>query len=1062
MSYCYTLLNKNYSGTLILFLFIYLMAGFCSQARAQYFGQNKVRYKNLKFKVHESPHFEMYSYFKNDSLIQKFLRESELWYDLHQQVFMDTFEKKNPLIIYKNHSDFQQTTAISGEIGIGTGGVTEGMKNRVVMPVMQLNHQTRHVLGHELVHAFQYHSLIEGDSTTLQHVGNLPLWMVEGMAEYLSIGKVDAFTAMWMRDAYLNKDIPTLKDLTETNKYFPYRYGEAFWAYVGSTYGDTVIVPFFKATAKYGYENAIKKTFGYDERTFSNLWRTSIEKMYRPLLKDTAQVPVGTKLIDDKNGGSMNVAPAISPDGKYIVFLSEKELFSIDLFLADAHTGKIIQKLSSKTSNSHIDDFSYIESAGAWAPDSKQFAFSIYSKGRNRLMIVDVPSGRVIMNESLGEVQEFSNLAWSPDGQNIALTGLKEGQTDLYLYNLSSKKLSQLNNDRYSDYQPSFSADGKYLVFTSDRTTLDKARGVDITYSLATMNLSTREIIDLPLFPGANNMNPQFSASGKQIYFLSNRNGYRDLYRYDLGHEKTEQLTRYFTGISGITEYSPALSVSRKDDILYSYYRRQKYTIYNARPEQFTAQPVSAGDVDFSAGTLPPGRQIGVDLINANLRNFERFEKIDTGSIQAVGYRPQFKLDYLSSSGIGASVGRFGAGLNSGIQGIFSDILGRNQIFATAAINGEIYDFGGQIAFINQQSRINFGGAISHIPYMSGNYVQQFKKDASVETSTDGQYNGVFTEGTDIIRTFEDQAQIFAAYPFSKNLRFELGSSISRYSYRIDRWSTYSYGLQDDNGSLLNLSYPYDSDKKRLSKADAEAYYGRSFNSFNLFQVNAGFIGDNSFFGLAAPLDGYRYRLTIEHNMGDFRFSALNIDVRKYIRIKPVTIAARAYSYTRFGKNPTALYPLFVGYPYLIRGYEAGSFYRNSNNASSSIDQLMGSRVAVGNFELRLPFTGPEKLAVIPSKFLLSDLNLFFDIGLAYNSNSKLHWKLPENANQNAADTRDISGTYIIDRAPSMSLGASLRINMFGYFIIEPYFAIPFSRKDVSGGVFGINFAPGW
>ena len=56
-------------------------------AKAQYFGQNKVRYKNLKFKVYKTPHFEIYYYLKNDSMIKRFAQESELWYTLHQQVF---------------------------------------------------------------------------------------------------------------------------------------------------------------------------------------------------------------------------------------------------------------------------------------------------------------------------------------------------------------------------------------------------------------------------------------------------------------------------------------------------------------------------------------------------------------------------------------------------------------------------------------------------------------------------------------------------------------------------------------------------------------------------------------------------------------------------------------------------------------------------------------------------------------------------------------------------------------------------------------------------------------
>src|ERR1700749_3880309 len=343
----YPCLNKAKRYSLAL---LCLIAGMLvsREAKAQYFGQNKVRYKNLHFKVYRTPHFQIYYYLQNDSMIKRFAQESETWYTLHQQVFRDTFKKPNPIILYANHPDFQQTTAIDGEIDVGTGGITEGLKNRVVMPVMETNEMTRHVIGHELVHAFQYHLLLGSDSSSFDNINNLPLWMIEGMAEYLSLGKKDTYTAMWMRDAYLNHDIPTVKELTESNKYFPYRYGEAFWAFIGSTYGDTVIVPFFKNTARFGIGYAIKRTFGYDDKTLSNLWKNSIEQTYKPFLKDTAQIPAGQKIIDEKNAGKINVAPAVSPDGKYLAFLSEKNLFTIDLFLADAKTGQVIKKLTSK------------------------------------------------------------------------------------------------------------------------------------------------------------------------------------------------------------------------------------------------------------------------------------------------------------------------------------------------------------------------------------------------------------------------------------------------------------------------------------------------------------------------------------------------------------------------------------------------------------------------------------------------------------------------------------------------------------------------------------------
>jgi hypothetical protein len=81
------------------------------------------------------------------------------------------------------------------------------------------------------------------------------------------------------------------------------------------------------------------------------------------------------------------------------------------------------------------------------------------------------------------------------------------------------------------------------------------------------------------------------------------------------------------------------------------------------------------GSTNFTAAMLPPLRAVGVDLINNNLNNYLAYSKIPLDSIHAIPYKPKFKLDYLASSGIGASVGSYGTGLSSGVQGVFSDIL---------------------------------------------------------------------------------------------------------------------------------------------------------------------------------------------------------------------------------------------------------------------------------------------------------------------------------------------------------------------------------------------------
>ena len=1033
---------KKYLIIIFCIAFAMLMS---RQAKAQYFGQNKVRYKNLKFKVYRTPHFQIYYYLENDSMIRRFAQESELWYTLHQQVFRDTFKKPNPIILYADHPDFQQTTAIDGEIDVGTGGVTEGLKNRIVMPVMETNQMTRHVIGHELVHAFQYHILLGKDSASFDNINNLPGWMIEGMAEYLSLGKKDSYTAMWMRDAYLNHDIPTIKDLTETNKYFPYRYGEAFWSFIGSTYGDTVIVPFFKNTARFGLEHGIRRTFGYSDKTLSTLWKNSIEDTYRPFLKDTVQQPAGRLIISDKNSGKMNLAPAISPDGKYLAFLSEKNLFTVDLFLADAKTGQILRKLTSKVSNTHIDEFNFIESAGTWSPDGKQFAFSVFNKGRNRMLVVEIPSGRIVQDISMGKVEQFSNLSWSPDGNSIVFQGLSEGQGDLYLYHFDTKQITQLTNDKYSDYQPSFSRDGKKIVFASDRTTYDQSLSQDITFNLAEMDLATGKITDIKVFNGANNLNPQYSADDKQIYFLSNRDGFRNMYRYTISTGQVEQMTNLFTGISGITEYSPALSISNNDDIAYSYYRAQKYSLYDAKASDFQPRIVDTTVLNSAAGLLPPGRSVGVDLINTNLNNYLAYPRLPTDSIHSVPYKPLFKLDYLASSGIGVGVSSFGTGLASGIQGVFSDILGRNQIYVGAAVNGEVYDFGAQVVYVKQTGRWNFGFGLSHIPYQFATY---------------NVLNTTYTSGTttipavderyDIIRVFEDQASVFTSYPFSKKTRIEFGGGASTYYYRVDQYST----LYDGKGNYLSYNHTHISNSA-FNTDTLNA--GTQLTPFTLYQVNASLIGDNSFFGTTSPLTGYRYRLEAEYNVGTYKFFDPTIDLRGYLRAAPVTFAARLYGYGRFG-NADGLYPLYVGYPFLIRGYEAQTFYNGTSKPTNgfTIDQLSGSRIAVASFEVRLPFTGPERLAQIKSKFFFSDLNAFFDAGLAWNQGDQIKFQTtPDNLGTDAQGGP-------IERVPALSAGISLRVNFFGAFVLEPYLAYPFNRNDISKPVFGLGFTPGW
>jgi hypothetical protein len=975
--------------------------------KAQYFGQNKPAYKVFHFKVYKTPHFEIYHYLKNDSVLNKIAQLSEQWHSIHQSIFKDTLSG-NPFLLYSNHADFQQTTAVSGDIDVGTGGVTEALKNRIILPVAPSYAQTDHVLGHEMVHAFQYHLLLSGDSGSLNNLRFLPLWMVEGMAEYFSLGSMDGNTAMWMRDAIANNDFPTLEQMTMSYKYFPYRFGQCFWAMVGKTWGDSVIIPLFRETAQSGYEMAIRHQLGYDERIISGMWKTALVNHYRKYLDIALTMPVGNKILFSKNAGDMNISPAISPDGKYVIFLSEKDVFSFDLYLAEAKTGKIIKKISSAEHNSEIDAFNYIESAGTWSPDGKRFAFAAFADGVNKLVIVNVKKGRVIKEYAIPGVPAFCNPAWSPKEDKIVVSGMDEGRGGLFLFDLNSKKAEQLTFDNFSYLQPNWSNDGKKIVFSTDKPlqaggTIEPRGAMNI----GILDVATKEMKILDVFHTAKNLNPIYSPDNTSIFFLSNRDGFRNLYRYSIDSARVYQMTRFFTGITGITEFSPAVSVARDQALVtYSYFYGGKYSIYAASIPDFKPFEVNRDSINFDAATLPPLEREGNNLVDKNLADKKNIALMPRDSFITAPYRPKFKLDYISNTGVGIGASRFGTGMAGSIMAIFSDIVGQNQVYATLAVNGEIYDIGGEAAYLNSKNKINWGGSVSHIPYVYASYSYGYDADSTYE------------EYFDIVRLFEDKAALFAFRPISRVHRIEVGASMARYYYRIERYINYST-------------------KKKL---DAPA-------GFSVQGIDWAFVGDNSYFGMTAPMRGYRYRLGVEGYWGNLRFVGFTADYRQYIYKKPFTFAYRLYHYGRYGKKTTFLYPMYLGYPWLVRGYEATDVYSYQKiDSTFSIDNLKGSRLGIANFEVRVPLTGPKKIALIPSNYLFTDLAIFCDAGIAWDENNHptLKWD---------------SST---DRTPVVSTGISLRINVLGVLVVEPYYAFPLRFNWFRNPVFGINFLPGW
>jgi Tol biopolymer transport system component len=1041
---------------------VLLVLTISSSAEAQYFGRNKPRYRKFDFKVLETPNYDFYYYSKNKAAVEQFAKWSEMWYDYHKEIVGEEFSKQNPVILYNSHGDFQQTNSIQGDIGVGTGGVTEAFKNRVVMPFTFSNQATYQVLGHELVHAFQFNSILNGDSTNIQSLGNLDLLLVEGMAEYMTLGRVDPFTSMWMRDAIINNKVPTIKQMRNP-RYFPYRYGQAFWSVLTGTYGDQVIKPYFKATAIYGLELATQLLFEMSLDNLSSIWVNGLTNHYTPYLRDKIEKPQGNRLFSTENSGNLNVSPSLSPNGRYMVFLSEKDLFTTDLYLADVRTGKVLNKVSSLIKDGDLDNLDFLESSGTWSPNGKDFAFVAYKKGKNVIVIKDADAGKTVNMITLPTLDAVANPAWSPDGKKMILSGMKEGQTDLYSLDIKSGRVTQLTNDLYSEIMPNFNADGSKLAFCYDKRTMTEGRkNGHITYDIAILDVASNSITTLDVFHGSENINPSYDHEGN-IYFVSERDGFRNMYKYVTATQTVLQMTDLLTGITGISRYSPCISVSnKKDQVVYTHYMKGGYEIYEVNAKEMLNKPVDAKIIEQTAGTLPVLGLKQLDVVNKNLREADTYPFVSSDEFKNKAYRPKFALDYVGGgTGIGVGNNSFGtqSALQGGIDMIFSDIIGNNQMFGQMSVNGEIFDIGGQWTYINRSNRLAWGASLSHVPIRTG--YQDFLQE-NIRFS-DGVTRQVLNNQLNILRIFDQNLGAFVQYPFSTTKRFEAGGGFMNRSFRYDQYNNY-YIPNFNQWQFVG------EDREKIEVPDTLAlnqYY--KLVKGQGASVSAAFVGDNSFFGLTAPLAGYRYRVGVDKYWGADDFISVTLDGRNYLRKNKFTFATRFTSNVRFENRVNSVFPYYVGQMGFVRGY--GTILNNQfiSQLGDDYGQLLGSKIAVASAEIRLPFLGPKRLALIPFNFLPTDLNIFFDAGVAFDRFSHftdgerlLVFEYgPDGLPLRDRDGKPISSEQFVKPTIARTAGISARVNLFGYFIIEPYYAWQL-RSNGGGGTFGFNLTPGW
>jgi hypothetical protein len=571
----------------------------------------------------------------------------------------------------------------------GTGGLTELIKGRVLLPHTGSWDRLRWVTRHELAHSYMLEKIARVMKLNRRNQGYLPpLWFIEGLAEYIGT-TWDADAEGLLRDAVLNGQARRLTrsdDILGT--VLMYKEGQSFLLWLAGEYGDARIFDLFDNWHRADdFETAFRITFGRTVEDADAAWFASVRRRYYPAVAERSAAP--------------DVAVRVTPHGSYnlgtralpgagpadtalrVCFFAASE-GGVDLVIREpGRNGRPRETRVLRGGQSPWFESFHLFQNRPDASPSGLIALSSKHGGRDALYLVDGRRRRVVRRLDFPRLVAINDPAIVPGDSAVVFSAQDYGgRSDLYRASWPGgrPRLERLTRDDFDDVEPDVSPDGRWVAFASDRCD----RGG--RYSLFRLSLDGGAIEKLSDPPAGDDRQPVYSPDGRWIAFRSTRAGSSDLY---LRPPEPAREARRVTRLIG-PAYDPDW-IPSGDGLLFTGQNGIRFQGYRiaVRPESLAVEPESPAAPDpvlpaavFAGDPSPYQRRLGLDLASNAI-------SLDPG---------------LSSPSGGGQVA-------------LSDVLGNEQIYVFLANDSE--RFGGfwdgfevALTYVNRAQRLNWGAGL--------------------------------------------------------------------------------------------------------------------------------------------------------------------------------------------------------------------------------------------------------------------------------------------------------------------------------------------------------------
>lgn len=688
------------------FLFIYFfILQSASYSQFYFFGRNKVRYEEFKWKVFETENFEIY-YDQNFEEIARIgsAYAEDAYKDLSEK-FENIIITKIPLIFYNTPIHFQQTNVYPGLIPDGVGGFYEFLKGRVVIPFNGSISDFMHVIKHELVHVFTLNKIYRVFKDRRIYFNRYPpLWFIEGLAEYWST-EWDWKGEMILRDAVEKGYFVDLKNFWKiSGSFLMYKMGQKFLEFVSINYGEDKILRLFDNFWLFeDFNDNLAYTLNENFEDLNLKWIDYLKKsVYKNYSQTLSSESHSIKITRD----GFNFSPSLIKNGDNfdVVFLANR----------DGYSSIYSQSISPKTLRPEKDIELLIRGEKNEQFESFYFLQNIIRTNQNGDVIFVSRSGSadVIYLYSLREKEikkkiKFENLIaidcpnFVDDSERIVFSAMdRRGFKDIYIYDINKDELISITQDYFCDEYPVYSKEYNAIFFVTDRS----ASNFNKSKSIYAYNFQ-KNIAFIVYKSDGEISNLVFNDQRKSLFFLADYEGVKNVYELKLNSEKDivksatlTRVTNFFSGIS---------SFDLEDNILiYSTYVEGSFQLYALKLD----------DHEKIRQTNVITNQMTDNEIDSLSLSLYVPKKLDLkGYSKDYSVKKKYSVDFAQSQ---VSIDPV-FGTQSGAAVFLSDMLGDDQyyilVYNTAEVQSEfLKSLNIAIARFNYENRVNYSYGIFH------------------------------------------------------------------------------------------------------------------------------------------------------------------------------------------------------------------------------------------------------------------------------------------------------------------------------------------------------------